>query len=142
MKTEYTVTDQAGHILYRGNDAGEAINAQVMFGKTDLTQVPATVPTPRKKTTKKREVFLAWTQMPKTSYAPGPLGSGPVLLKIYSKSSYQAAYNWLADIAERHGNDFHPTGAKLPVPGTGINVAMTRNGGNGQTWWLERHEVE
>ena len=58
----------------------------------------------------------------------------PILIKVYKKSSYQKAYNWLADIAERHGGRVHV--------GDGKKVAYAVNQENGQTWWIDRHECE
>ena len=84
-------------------------------------------------TVKKREVFLAYTQS--ESFPT------PELLRAYGKSSYQDAYNWLAEKAEQHGNAYHPLGLKYPTTGTGKVVLQVRNPGNGQVWWLERLEV-
>ena len=82
-----------------------------------------------------RVVFLAFTdhnQWPQKQ-----------LLKIYRKTSYQLAYDWLADIAERHGNAAHPLGQKYPAGGGQDSHVMAQviNPKNGQRWWIERHEV-
>ena len=79
-----------------------------------------------KKTTKARVVYLAYT-------TGGRFNFRPELMKVYAKSSYQTAYNWLADIAERHGSKV--------TPGDGNRAAQTHNQNATQIWWLERHEV-
>lgn len=80
-----------------------------------------------------RQVYLAYTRSDSLS--------NPELLRIYSKSSYQDAYNWIADIAERYGNSQNHVGLRYPVVGDGKTVCSTTNPSNGQVWWLERHEV-
>jgi hypothetical protein len=93
-----------------------------------------------KRTRKARQVFLAYT-------ANGLLPT-PELLRVYSKQSYQAAYDWLADLAERHGNAAvrhgntnAPGHSKHPAVGEGKVALLVENPANGQRWWLERHEV-
>lgn len=90
--------------------------------------------TSTKKIKKARKVFLAFTTNETLRWVPE-------LLKIYSKSSYQDAYNWIADIVERHGNALQPLGLKYPTVGKGKIVSETVNPENGQRWWLEVHEV-
>jgi hypothetical protein len=75
------------------------------------------------KTTKEKVVYLAYTRNQTI---------GLVMLKVYAKSSYQAAYNWLADIADRHG---------VKVQAGDCEVAAIVRTNEGQTWWLERHTV-
>lgn len=82
-------------------------------------------------------VYLAYTQNQLELNAPK-------LLRVYKKSSYQRAYDWLADLAERH----HP--GQHPIPGTGnvcvyVVVSAPYPGTTTmhpiEKWWLERHEV-
>ena len=76
-----------------------------------------------------REVYLLYT-------TNQTLGWVRELLAIYSKSSYQQAYNRLADIAERY-----PAFGKYPMVGEGKTVLAVTDPASGQRWWLERHEL-
>lgn len=71
---------------------------------------------------KPRVVYLAYTQSDRL---------GKELLRVYGKSSYQRAYEWLADVADRHGVRVLPGDDRIAAM-----VATAR-----QNWWLERHEV-
>lgn len=58
-----------------------------------------------------------------------------VVLAVYSKSHYQHAYNWLADIADSFG-------VKVTT-GDGKVAAMVLHPTEvGRCWFLERHEVQ
>lgn len=72
----------------------------------------------------KRIVYLAYTQSARLPV--------PELLRVYAKSSYQAAFNWLADIADRHGTKV--------IAGDGKRAVQV-GCESGQIWYLERHEV-
>lgn len=76
---------------------------------------------------KTKVVYLAYTYL--------PISREKVLLKIYSKSSYQTAYNWLANIADAHGVRV------LPCLASDTRAAQVGHPTNGQYWYLERHEV-
>lgn len=83
-------------------------------------------------------VYLAYTKNE-------TLGWVPELLRIYKKSSYQTAYNWLAEIAERHSfNAGNSDGTRevFVTHGDGKIAAQVINPRNGQVWWLERWETE
>jgi hypothetical protein len=71
----------------------------------------------------RRVVYLAWTRSEMLA---------DTLLAVYGKSSYQVAYNWLADIADRHLT-------RVQAGAAGQIAAQVRHGN--QLWWLERHEV-
>lgn len=86
-----------------------------------------------KRTRKARQVFLAYTT--------NRLLPTPELLRVYSKQSYQKAYDWLADLAERHSNTATSGPSNYPARGAGKVVLWVENSVNGQRWWLERHEV-
>ena len=81
------------------------------------------------------------TQVIYIAFTSSPTNGDRRFIAVYAKSSYQKAYNWLADIAERHGG--------LVEEGTGDTAVFftTHKPGkhvgilNGQTWWLERHEI-
>jgi hypothetical protein len=81
-------------------------------------------------TSRTRMVYLAYTMCPS-----GGMNT-PELVRVYSQRSYQQAYNWLADIAERY-----PDFGKYPMVGDGKVAVAVTNPANGQRWWLERHEV-
>ena len=69
-------------------------------------------------------------------------GYSTALVNVYSKTSYQKAYNWLADIAEKHGNQNHPTGLKYPnKPVDGEIILSVHGAHSDNSWWLECHEI-
>ena len=74
----------------------------------------------------KRIVYTAWTVSRMTGWVP-------TLMRIYAKSSYQDAYNWIADIAERYGG--------RPLPGDGKRAVQTACPTTGQVWWIDAEEV-
>lgn len=65
---------------------------------------------------------------------PGEVGERT--LAVYKKSSYQTAYNRLADIADMHKQNVRPG-----LYNVSAQVAITSNEGL-QRWWLERWECE
>lgn len=80
---------------------------------------------------RQRVVYIAFTARKSQQFVPE-------LIRVYKASSYQVAYDWLADIAERYGD------GKYPVPGDiGTCIAcQVLNPKTEQRWWLERHDVE
>lgn len=57
-----------------------------------------------------------------------------VLLDVYKKSSYQRAYNRMADIAERCGDKVRAGANHVAVE--------THSIATGQVWYLERHDCK
>lgn len=88
--------------------------------------------TSAKKPVRTKVVYIAYTRS-------GNYHLSPTLLKVYAKSSYQVAYDWLADIADRYGTRVYP--GTVAADGRDLVAAVVNNPDGSQSWWLERHEV-
>lgn len=82
-------------------------------------------------------VYLAYTSHDRDGWR-----TEPTLMRVYKKSSYQKAYDWLAEIAERHGNAAAPEQKPFPVPGSEKVALQVISPTTLQMWWIERHDAE
>lgn len=71
-------------------------------------------------------VYLAYTSSPQV---------GRELLKVYSKSHYQMAFNWLMEIKERSPK-------RTFQVGQGKIAVEVHDPIHNQVWWLEKWEVQ